>query len=152
MKKEEFIKQYGETAYEKRLEQTRRWNERNSEKVATQNAAWREANPEKIEAIRQEQARKGGKYYEKRLEYNRTGLRGKRNKIRVKHGTEYRPYKKIIAPKSVLHHQWIPGTAKYHGVALVEKDPHQYGIIDVIKILDGKITLLTEEEIRNQGS
>ena len=31
---------------------------------------------------------------------------------------------------------------------MVEADAHQYGIIDVIEILDGKITLLTEEEVK----
>ena len=32
-----------------------------------------------------------------------------------------------------------------------EADQHMSGDIDVIQILDGKITLLTEAEIKNQG-
>jgi len=32
-------------------------------------------------------------------------------------------------------------------LALVEKDQHMRGIIDVIEVLEGKITLLTEEAI-----
>lgn len=44
------------------------------------------------------------------------------------------------------------GTAKYTDVALVESNPHQYGYIDVIQILEGKITLLTEKEILKGGS
>lgn len=38
---------------------------------------------------------------------------------------------------------------EYDGVALVEADRYQHGIIDVIQILKGKITLLTEKEIKN---
>ena len=138
MKKEEFIKQYGEAAYsEKVLEQTRQWRKANSERKKTSD---------------HESSHKGGKYYQKTLKHRATGFQGVRNKIRGNHRHKWRQFKKVIAPDSQIHHQWIPGTAKYHGVALVEKDQHQYGIIDVIKIVDGEITLLTEEEIRNQGA
>jgi hypothetical protein len=82
------------------------------------------------------------------LKDNRTGLQGARNKIRLKHRNQYRPYKQIIAPDSQIHHEWIPKTAEYRGLALVEANAHQYGIVDVIQILDGKITLLTEEQVR----
>ena len=91
---------------------------------------------------------KGGRYYNHHLEYNRTGLRGERNRVRDKHAALYRLFKQIIAPESQIHHEWIPGTADYRGVALVEKDKHLHGIIDPIVILDGKITLLTEAEVR----
>lgn len=79
------------------------------------------------------------------------GIPHEKELVRQKHGNLYRPYKKIIAPESQLHHQWVPGTAEYTGVALVEAKPHQYGYIDVIQILEGEITLLTEEAIRNGG-
>ena len=91
---------------------------------------------------------KGGRYYNHHLEYNRTGLRGERQKVRKNHAALYRLFKQIIAPESQIHHEWIPGTADYRGVALVEKDKHLHGIIDPIVILEGKITLLTEAEIR----
>ena len=34
---------------------------------------------------------------------------------------------------------------------VVEKDQHIHGFIDVIQILEGEITLFTEEEIKNRG-
>jgi hypothetical protein len=135
MRKEETIRRYSEAAYEKPLEQDR---ER------------KRANLDMVREINYEISRKGGKYYEKHLKYQHTGLPGERNKIRVKHANKWCQYKKIIAPDSQIHHEWVPETAEYLGVALVEKDQHMHGIIDVIKILDGEITLLTEEEIREQ--
>ena len=132
-KKAEFIKKYGEDAYEKQQEETRNWQR---------------THPEQFRAIHKNTYHKGGKYYEETLRKNRTGVRGKRGNMRSKHGRIYRPYKRIIAPNSVLHHEWILGTANYRGVALVEKEPHQYGYIDVIQILEGEITLFTEPEIR----
>ena len=106
---------------------------------------------EAAKAASHEQARKGGKYYEKHKLAQKMGIPGEKNVIRSKHRTKYRPYKRIIAPDSVLHHQWRPESAEYDGVALVEKDPHQYGFIKVIEILEGEITLLTEEEVRDRG-
>ena len=38
------------------------------------------------------------------------------------------------------------GTARYMGIALVEKNAHRHGIVNVIEILEGQLTLLTEEE------
>ena len=137
MNKEEFIKRRGEAAYEKMLQQRIEWGA---------------ANPDKVSATAHEQGHKGGKYYEKNLEYQHTGLRGERNNVRKKHGHKYRPFKQIIAPNSQIHHEWVPETAKYRGVALVEKDQHMHGFVDVIKILEGKITLLTEKEIVEQGA
>lgn len=135
MEKVEFIRKYGEAAYEKQLQQGR-----------NRFAQWRENKPEKVSANNHEKNRKGGKYYSHCLKYNSTGLSGKRHRIRIKHAVFYRPYKKIIAPESQIHHQWVPRTADYTGVALVEADQHRYGYIDVIQILEGEITLLTEEE------
>ena len=94
--------------------------------------------------------RKGGAYYEKRLEYNRTRLQGERRDIRNKHNKLYRAIKQAT-PNSVFHHEWKPGTAKYRGVALVDKEAHQNGIIKVIEVLEGEITIFTEKEIAEQG-
>lgn len=156
MKKEEIIERFGEAAYAKELQQNRDWRALHpsyrkkyyAEHRGEENAKkkkWRAANPDKVKANNQEHSRKGGKYYDMRLEYNTTGLQGERHKIRKKHGKQYRPFKRIIAPESQIHHEWIPDTAEYTGVALVETKPHRYGIIDVIQILEGKISLLTEE-------
>lgn len=135
MKKREYIKRYGKSAYEKLMGQNREWVKGNRRKV-------REAH----------HARniKGGKDYGARRNYQLTGLPGAKHKVRIAHGTLYRPFKKIIAPDSQLHHQWQQGSASYDGVALVEKDQHMHGFIKVIQILEGKITLYTEQAIRER--
>jgi hypothetical protein len=145
MTKEEYTARYGERAYIKKLQRNR---------VAV--AKWEKKNPEYVQRQSQkssrEQRRKDGKYYRKNREYQQTGTPWEKNKIRAKHGALWRRYKYIIAPESVLHHEWIVSTAKYRGVALVEKNQHQHGIINVIKVLDGEIRLLTEKEIRKPGT
>ena len=148
MKKKEIIKKYGMNTYKKRLQQNRDRHVQHREKQNAKVKNWRESNQEKVITSHQEQCRKGGKHYGHKREYNLTGLQGERNKVRGRHGNKYRPFKRIIAPDSVLHHEWIPETAGFRGVALVEADQHMHGYIDVIQILDGKITLLTEAEIR----
>ena len=148
MKKAEIIKRYGEAAYEKKLEQRRARYKAHREEERARDKRYREDHPEQMKAKSQEINRKGGKHYDKHLRDNRTGLRGERHRIRKKHARDYKPYKMIIAPESQIHHEWIEKTAEYTGVALVEKEPHMHGIIDVIEILDGKITLLTEEEVK----
>ena len=132
MNKEAFIAQYGEGAYMKMLARSNAWNK---------------AHPEIMLMRDREQHRKGSKYYAKKLLYNRTGLRGERKRVRSMHASKWRKYKSIIAPGSQIHHEWIPETAKYRGVALVEKDQHMHGFIDVIKIFEGEIHMLTENEI-----
>ena len=163
MKKAEIIKIYGEEAYKKRSERSRAWYyahkeganarskkyyEEHPEKAKVAVKKYNDCHPEQLKATHNEQNRKGGKHYEHTLEDNRSGLRGERNAIRHKDGKKWRPYKNIIAPDSQIHHEWVPLTAEYTGVALVEADAHIHGFIDVIEILDGKITLLTEEEVK----
>jgi hypothetical protein len=179
MTKDEFITKYGEDVYNNRQVQSRawqkahpeaanlaskKWNKKHPEVCRRASKKWSDAHPEEahaavekwrvehpevVRASNQERGRKGGKHYMKTLEYYRTGIPGERKRIRTKHQIHYRPYKKMIAPNSQLHHQWVPGTSNYTGLALVEADQHMHGIINVIEILEGKITLLTEEEIRN---
>lgn len=162
MKKSEIIAKYGEEAYEKILARNRAYYKAHKERESARVKKYRENHLEEVKANKkkyskehseqviarnQEIGRKDGKYYDKHLAYNQTGLQGDRNKIRIKHGRQYKPYKDIIAPDSQLHHEWIPRTADYRGVALVEADQHMHGFVDVIEILDGKITLLTEKEV-----
>jgi hypothetical protein len=148
MKKEEIIERYGEAAYETVLERQRAYNRAHKEEANARGKKYREEHPEQVRANNNEIGRRGGKYYDKTLEYKKTGITGEKNRIRMKHVRRYKPYKAIIAPESQIHHEWVPNTSEYRGVALVEKDQHQYGIVDVIEILDGKITLLTEEEVK----
>lgn len=119
------------------------------EELKVKSKEWRKNNIEKVKVYGQELGRKGGKRYEKFLEYQRTGLQGERNYIRHKHAKLYYEIRKAT-PNSVLHHEWIPGTAEYRGAALVNKELHQRGVIKVIKLLEGKITLFTEKEIKKE--
>jgi len=166
MRKEEYIQRYGGVAFERMREQTKVWNAAHPKRVKeirqvwavshpgeckVFDKKWREANPDKVKARNQEYSCKGGKYYAQTVEYKRTGLQGERNIIRRAHRYKWNPYKQIIAPSSQIHHAWLPGTPKYRGVALVEADQHRHGIIDVIEVLEGEITLFTEKEIREQG-
>ena len=149
MNKEERIKRYGKAAYEKRPQQSRDWYVQHREEMKGRQREWAAANPDKVLAYSQEQGRKGGKRYENKLEYNTTGLQGERKKIRNQHNYLYRVIKQAT-PNSVLHDQWIPGTAKYRGLALVEKVAHRHGVIKPIIVLEGEITVFTEKEIREQ--
>jgi hypothetical protein len=163
--KDDFISKFSEEAYAKRLEGRRMWGRKlsggekqrsqdrrdaNPEQSREYDRAWRERNPETNIEKGRKVSRKGGAYYKNHMKYKQTGLSGEREHVRMRHAYYWRPYKNIIAPDSQLHHQWVPGTAKYTGLALVEKDQHMHGVIDVIKILKGEITLFTESEIREQ--
>ena len=136
MDKEEINRKYGEDAYEKMLEDSRQWKLKNPEKVREDSRKQNEKH-----------SRKNGKYYLKKQKYNNTGIQGERHRIRIKHGNMWGKYKRILAPASQIHHEWIPGTSRYQGVALVEKKAHQHGLIRVIHVLDGNITLSVEEEL-----
>lgn len=152
MKKEERIKRYGGDAFEKQLQQSREWHEKNPERDREHGEHWRAANPEKAEAYNHDISRKGGKYYEQQKQHRMNGIPHEKELVRGKHRRSYRAFKRIIAPDSQIHHDWLnDGTSNYRGVALVEADQHRHGHIDVIQILEGEITLLTEEEIRNRG-
>ena len=149
--KDNFIELYGEDAYEKILVRGHERYKVHKEEIKARVKKWKEEHPEKVEASAQER-RRGGRHYDKTLIYSQTGLRHERNLIRKKHEYKWRRFKRLIAPGSHIHHEWIPGTAKYRGIGLVEKDQHMHGFVDVIKILDGKITLLTEEEVKRKGA
>ena len=75
-------------------------------------------------------------------------LQTKRNRIRARHVEQLRKYKDQRAPGCHIHHEWIPGTATYRGVAFVEAKAHFKGIIKVIEVLDGEITLFVEKRQR----
>lgn len=148
MKKEKFVQKYGEAAYTRKQQQDKDWVARHRKERRVSQDKWRKAHPEKVKAISHKGGRKGGKYYEQQCEYRSRGTPHERSKLRRKHGHKYHPYKQIIAPGSQIHHEWVPGTSKYRGIALVEKDQHQHGFIDVIQILEGEITLFTESHLK----
>lgn len=148
LKKEVYIEKYGKEAYKRMRQQARERRRIVSGAINARRRSQRRNHPEKVKVENRESSRKGGKYYEWRIKYNTTGIQHERKKVRGRHGNHYRPYKQIIAPDSQLHHEWVVNTANYRGVALVEKEPHRYGIINPIIILEGEITLLTEKEIR----
>ena len=150
MNKEEFIRKYGEVAYGRALERNRNWQKHHREKVNITREVWRKSNPDKVMAHNRTCNRehlKGGKLYKHVQKYKTTELQGERNRIRKRHARLYRVIKQAT-PNSVFHHEWLFGTAEYRGVALVEKEAHKNGIIKVIKVLEGEITVFTEKEIR----
>jgi len=55
----------------------------------------------------------------------------------------YDQHKRTVDPQGLtqIHHEWVSGTAKYRGVALVDAELHRHGIIKVIEVLEGEITL-----------
>lgn len=159
MKKKEYIERYGIDAYDKMLKQSKTWREEhseylkeyyieNAEKKKKRTMIWRKEHPEKAKENDREHNRKDGKYYDSHLKNNEIESHKERNKIRQK---DYRLYKNLITPAIEIHHEWILDTAKYRGVALVDKSKHRKGIIEIIKILKGEITLFTEIEIRNKN-
>lgn len=160
--KSDYIARFGEGTYAEKLAQRREWGRNlpggekqrsqdkrnaNPEKQREYDRERARKNPEKVKEAGREVSRKGGKYYEKKQIYKQTGISGERERIRIRHGYYWRPYKRLIAPKSQIHHEWIPNTAKYKGVALVEANAHRYRVIDVILILEGEITLFTERHL-----
>ena len=150
MNKVDVIMRYGKAAWEKELQRAREYQAAHREEAKARVKAWTEVHPEEAKAHHQEANRKGGKRYEKRRAHQMQGIPHKKEIIRCKHQRTWTLYKRIIAPLSQIHHEWFPGTADYRGVALVEANQHRYGIIDVIQILDGEITLLTEEGIKKR--
>ena len=106
--------------------------------------------PDRVAENNRATSHKGGKLYAKKQLYKQSGIQGERNKIRTRHAMKWLTFKRIIAPHSQIHHEWLPGSSKYTGVALVEADAHRHGFIEVIKVLDGDITLKTEEDIQNR--
>jgi len=150
--KEDYMKRYGEEGYEEKLAQSREWKDTHREERKDYAEAYYENHLEDAIVSSRESSRKGGKHYDRHLEYQHTGIPGEKNKIRGLHNRRYGAYKKIIAPESQIHHTWLDnGTAEYSCVALVEATQHRHGLIDVIEILEeGGITLLAEEEIREQ--
>ena len=159
--KEDFIAKKGEEAYAKMLERRKLWGEsypggekqrsqdrrdNNPEKARENDKAWRDRNPEKIIEKGRQVSRKDGKYYKKKLRYKQTGISGERERIRMRHNYKYQAIKKTKAIECELHHEWVVGTAKYRGVAFVEKEAHRHGVIKVIELLEGAITLFGKEK------
>lgn len=150
MEKKEFIERYGKVAYKKWQQQKRDWNKEHPQEARERTRLWMLDHPEEVKANDKEK-RKGGKYYGRQRKYFSTGIPHEKELVRRKHRNKWTLYKQIIAPESQIHHEWILNTSDFGGVALVGKDQHIHGFIDVIQILEGEITLFTEEEIKNRG-
>ena len=151
MNKKECIDIYGKEKYARMLKQNRERNRVHPDQIRANSRKWADAHPDQVLAQSQKHNRKGGKGYKKMRRYKMTGVPHTKGKIRTSHANKWAPYKQIIAPKAQLHHEWLLGTARYRGVALVEANQHMHGFIDVIQIMEGEITLLREEEVRMGG-
>ena len=151
LNKEEYIKRFSLEAWEKKLQRSREGKREHPEKGRKCLRLWRLDNPQKAKEINYNLCHKDGKYYEVAYNHVKTGIPYEKKIIRNKHSKWWRAYKRIIAPDSQVHHEWIANTSEYRGIALVETNQHLHGFIDVIQILEGEITLLTEEEIRESN-
>ena len=118
------------------------WRKNNNQEKKNQaDQLWRENNPEKIDQYAKE-SRKDGKYYAKRLMYEKTGLQKEKRKIRHNHSRKWQKYKGNWLTETEIHHEWIHETADYNGIAIVDKSEHRHNIINPIEILEGNITLM----------
>ena len=123
MRKEDYIRKRGIAAYEELLQQSKDWKKAHPKERRVINNKWAERNPEKVKAHGRKISRKGGKYYEHRRQHQANGIPHEKVLIRNKHGYHYRSYKRIIAPDSVLHHQWLPGYWKLQRCRLSRERP-----------------------------
>lgn len=140
MKKEEYVRRYGVESYERYRKNIRIWLKKHASQV------------QEIQKISSaERNRKNGKYYAKKRQFETTGIQRVKRLVRAKHQKRWNKYKQIIAPNSELHHEWIPNSGRYRGVALVDKEKHRHGVINPIQIIEGKIMLFSEPEIRRVG-
>jgi hypothetical protein len=133
MKKEEFIRKKGTAAWEAQLAKSRRTQLRNRVNKAreAQEEFQKLHYSEQQEILRDMWKKREGHYSRSGLPQNITAAR---NKIRQAHCAKW--------PSDVLdhHHEWIEDTAEYTGVALVEREAHRHGIINVVTLLEGVIT------------
>jgi hypothetical protein len=142
--KSNYIARWGKEKYVALLAQHRAHYYKVTKEHCERSRKWWKANPVKVRAYHKATNSKAGKFYKKTQLLKSTGIQGERHKIRVRHAHRWRKYKNIIAPESQIHHMWRDGTSEYYGVALVEKDQHMHGIINVILILEGEIAFNRE--------
>ena len=83
------------------------WHAHHRKETNTCERAWAKRNPGKIKTYDRETSHKGGKYYEKHKLAHKEGLPGEKERVRGKHQRMWTPFKRIIAPESQLHHQWV---------------------------------------------
>lgn len=117
----------------------------NPEKVKKLKRKGDVANPAKVRGYSLDQSTKGGKGYLKMRAYSQQPVPNARHRVRARHETKYRGIKLLLESffeglKLQLRHQWLSGTAEYTGLALVDTERHQRGIISVVYPLEGVIT------------
>jgi hypothetical protein len=86
---------------------------------------------------------------------NQNKVARKRGNIRNIHG-RFKPYKwlknglKLQGFDPQIHHEWIPRTTEYTGIALVEAKDHMRNIIKPLIILEGEIVWTNETDERSK--
>lgn len=132
MKKEEYIQKNGLAAWEARLARNRRMQKRNriDKALAVQDEFQKLDPSEQQEFLRDMWKKREGHYSRSGLPQN---IVAARNTIRHVHRSKWG------VEGLDVHHDWVGDTAEYTGVALVEREEHQRGIINVVAILDGEI-------------
>jgi hypothetical protein len=133
MNKNAFIEKWGIAAYEKRMKVSRDWRQahpENTEKWRKQICDWKRTHPIRVKRIARDSYRKHRKEI---LNRQCTDTEGLRRSIRGKHRI-WSKYKRFVALATRQHYEWIPETAEYKCIALVENDLRQYPFENVIHI------------------
>lgn len=144
MKKQEMIDRYGEEWYnEHRLEPAKKWVREHREEHAEYNRKYRQEH-------REEKIKYQKKYWGAKADPD--SIPHKRQLIRARDNRRYNPIRQFWSHlKTDIHHEWIPDTADYMFIALVERSKHQYGIIDPICILEGEVAVNLDADLINKN-
>jgi hypothetical protein len=126
MNKADFIQMHGEVLWAEKIAAARRLraaftNLNYSSQQDALRQLWKKQNP-----------RKSVK--------NQTEIQAERDKIRARDGRKWRSLKQQYFQELDVHHSWVEDTSNYLGAALVEKEAHRKGLINVVQILEGQIT------------
>lgn len=134
MKKEAYIRKYGIAEWEARLAKSQRTrvNNRINKAHEIQDELQKLDPSEQQEILREMWKSDNGNKLRSRLPEN---IIVDRNKIRQAHNAKWGRSKNLDC-----HHEWIGDTAEYTGAALVEREAHRHGRINVVVILKGAIT------------
>ena len=134
MKKEEYIRKYGPAAWEAKLSKARRTRITNKvdKGLKDKKESKTENYIEQQELMRVQWKKDKGTKRRSRLSED---VLMERQKIRHAHYIKWGGGIDLD-----IHHGWIGDTADYQGVALVERDAHRRGIINIVIPIEGGIT------------
>lgn len=166
MKKEEYIKKYGVEKWLEYIAYQRDYYTKNIEKVREKNREYQREYQRKYYAENKEKVKERCREHIREYQhkyYADIEIRGRVHEYMKKYCGSLSDHNSIPYRKSLIrqrdhhrffsikqffqnlqtdiHHEWIPNTADYTFIALVERDKHRYNIIDPIVILEKKVVL-----------